>query len=72
MSPRPPDTAPTARSWTSMFPSAVASTGPATTGMPVASAVDWHSRAFFDPPPTMWIVAGATPDSSAASRSARL
>ena len=36
--------------------SAVASTGPAWTGRPQASAVNWQSRAFFVPPPTTWIV----------------
>ena len=36
-------TAPWARAWTSTLPSAVASTGPASTGTPAASAVSWQS-----------------------------
>ena len=31
---------------------AVASTGPAWTDRPQASAVNWHSSLFLDPPPT--------------------
>ncbi len=34
---------PIAIAWTKMLPMAVASTGPAKTGSPVASAANWHS-----------------------------
>ncbi|QES09662.1 L-rhamnose mutarotase [Streptomyces venezuelae] len=47
MEPRSP-TSPAALSWTRTFPRAVASTGPATTGSPVASAVHRQSSADFD------------------------
>ena len=45
-------TAPRERACSATFPSAVASTGPATTSRPSASAVSWLSRAFWLPPPT--------------------
>ena len=44
--------APSARAWTSTLPSAAASTGPASTGRPQASAVSWQSS----------VVAGAAAD----------
>src|SRR6185437_16460410 len=37
------DRAPAAIAWTRMLPRAVASAGPATTGLPQASAVNWQS-----------------------------
>ena len=43
---------PRVRAWTSTLPSAEASTGPASTGTPQASAVSWQSRALREPPPT--------------------
>ena len=46
---------PAAIAWTARLPMAVASTGPARTGSPVAPAVRWHSRRWLDPPPTTWI-----------------
>ena len=45
---RSPDTKPWARACTSTLPIAVASTGPASTGRPVASAVSWQSSVFCD------------------------
>ena len=47
--PGPPGAAPRARAWTSALPSAVASTGPAITGRPQASAVSWHSSCVAHP-----------------------
>ena len=49
----PPLSCPAARAWTRTLPSAVASTGPAMTRLPVASAVSWQRSRFCDPPPTM-------------------
>ena len=43
--------APSVLSWISTFPSAVASTGPATTGRLHACAVNAHSRLFCAPRP---------------------
>ena len=54
MSSSVPGMMPAARAWMTTLPSAVASTGPAITGRPVASAVSWQSRSFCEPPPTMW------------------
>ena len=59
-------TAPGARAWTSTLPRAVASTGPATTSRPVASAVSWQSSSFCEPPPTTWMTSTSAPASSAA------
>ena len=50
---------PRARACTRMLPMAVASTGPATTVRPVASAANWFSSLFCEPPPTMWMVPSA-------------
>ena len=58
---------PSVRAWTRMLPMAVASTGPATTRRPVASAVSWHSRAFCEPPPTTWMTSIGRPARRAAS-----
>src|SRR5262249_8237944 len=44
---------PSVIAWTSRLPIKVASSGPAITGIPVASAVHWQSRWFRAPPPTM-------------------
>ena len=44
-----------------VFPSAVASTGPAITGTPARSAVAWHSSALRAPPPTMLMDARVVP-----------
>lgn len=44
-------TMPAAFACTMQFPMAVASEGPATTGMPMTSAVMRFKRAFFEPPP---------------------
>ncbi len=55
-----------------MFPATVASTGPAATGAPAASAADWQRTALRAPPPTMWIVSsGARPAPGMASRAQR-
>src|SRR4249919_2446173 len=54
-----PDSSPRAASWTAPLPSAVASAGPQCTGKPVASAVNWDSRVWLAPPPTMEIDGGA-------------
>ena len=62
----PPPSTPAARAWTSALPSAAASTGPATTGSPQASAVSWQSRALRAPPPTTCTTSTSRPDSSAA------
>ena len=43
------------------LPTAVASTGPASTGRPAASAVQRHSGRLSAPPPTMWISGGREP-----------
>ena len=56
---RSDDTAPVASICMAMLPSAVASTGPAMTGRPVALAVNWFSSRLRDPPPTMRIVVEA-------------
>ena len=40
---------PSAAACASRLPVAVASAGPASTGIPVASAVNWHSNALRDP-----------------------
>src|SRR5262245_56527050 len=69
--PRSPGTAPSARPCTSTLPRAAASTGPATTGRPHASAVSWHSRWFRAPPPTIWTVSTCRPVSSWTSARAR-
>ncbi len=53
--------APAAMACTATLPMAVASTGPATTRRPQASAVFWQSRRFCVPPPTMWIVSMRPP-----------
>ena len=50
---RSPSIAPSPRAWTSTLPTAVASTGPATTGSSHASAVSWQSSVFRAPPPTI-------------------
>ena len=42
---------PVVRACISMFPIAVASTGPADTGIPVALAVSWLSSVLRQPPP---------------------
>ena len=47
---------PAARACTSTLPSAVASTGPASTSRPVTSAVSWHSSSLRAPPPITWMV----------------
>ena len=59
---------PAARACTSTLPSAVASTGPASTSRPVTSAVSWHSSSLRAPPPITWIVRTSRPD-AASSRS---
>ena len=46
---------PAARACTRTLPSAVASTGPASTWRPVTSAVSWHSSALRAPPPMTWM-----------------
>ena len=48
------ETRPAAYACIMTLPMAVASAGPATTGMPVESAVNWFRSAFFDPPPMTW------------------
>ncbi len=53
--------------WTARFPMAVASTGPARTGRPVAPAVSLHSSRWFDPPPTTWIARTSWPEAAASS-----
>ena len=58
---RSPATSPCARAWTRTLPSAVASTGPATTGSPQASAVSWQSSSFRAPPPTRWTTSTGSP-----------
>ena len=55
---------PTARAWTRTLPSAAASTGPASTGRPQASAVSWHSSSLRAPPPTRCTTSTCRPDSS--------
>ena len=60
--------APVASICTAMLPSAVASTGPATTGSPVASAVNWLSSRFCEPPPMTRIRAIGRPTSDSRSR----
>src|SRR5262249_7169593 len=57
----------TARAWTSTLPIAVASTGPATTGSPQASAVAWQSSSLRAPPPNRCTTSMPRPDSRAAS-----
>src|ERR1700741_4980012 len=49
---------PIASACTARFPISAASTGPATTGNPVASAVHWQSRRLSAPPPTRGIAGG--------------
>ena len=63
-----PRSSPAARACTSTLPSAVASTGPASTGSPARSAVRWQSSSLSEPPPTMWIVRTSTPPMRPASR----
>src|SRR5688572_10893182 len=46
--------APVAIACTTILPIAVASTGPARTGIPHASEVIWHRRVFWLPPPMTW------------------
>ena len=58
---RSPSIQPCDRACTSTLPSAVASTGPAMTGRPQASAVSWHSSAFRAPPPTRWTTSIVAP-----------
>ena len=57
-------TAPVASICMAMLPSAVASAGPAITVRPVASAVNWLSSRFFDPPPMMRISSNRIPVNS--------
>jgi hypothetical protein len=65
-------TAPVASICMARLPSAVASTGPAMTSRPVASAVNWFSRRFFEPPPMMRMARKWRPVSSSRdSRTAR-
>ena len=71
MSSSVPGMLPAARAWTTTLPSAVASTGPAITGRPVASAVSWPSRSFCAPPPTMWTTSMSRSASAAAWRMVR-
>ena len=47
-----------------ILPMAVASTGPATTRRPEASAAAWQSKRFWVPPPTIWIVSIRPPANS--------
>ena len=48
MTPRP-------MAWTIALPTAVASSGPATTFTPHAFAVSWLRKTLREPPPTIWI-----------------
>src|SRR2546430_15598587 len=50
------------------LPRAVASTGPAITGRPQASAVSWQSRELRAPPPTRCTVVTVRPDRRGGSR----
>ncbi len=56
------------RAWASTLPRAVASTGPATTGRPLASAVSRHSRSLRLPPPTRCTTSISTAERAAACR----
>ena len=58
---------PAARPWISTLPTAVASTGPASTRRPVRLAVSWQSSVFWLPPPTMCTVLIFSPLSRSAS-----
>ena len=63
--------APSARPCTRTLPRAAASTGPASTGSPQASAVSWQSSSFCEPPPTTWTTSSGAPASAAAVRRCR-
>ena len=54
-------TAPSDTSWLATLPTAVPSSERETAGSPDASDVAWHSRLFFDPPPTIRIRLKASP-----------
>src|SRR5699024_2111488 len=58
---------PTGRAWMRRLPWAVASRGPAMTVRPVRWAVSRHRSAFWEPPPTMWMVSTLTPVSASAA-----
>src|SRR5207248_1324055 len=58
---RPIASSPSAIACTTMLPIAVASSGPASTGRPVASAVQRQRSSFRAPPPTTWISGGDEP-----------
>ncbi len=53
---------------TTAFPIAVASTGPASTGLPVAVAVAWLRYPFWLPPPMIWTPAIGAPVSASIVR----
>src|SRR5207247_7114326 len=65
------ESSPRAITWTSRFPRSVASYGPARTGSPVASAVNWQSSELRAPPPTIWIAGGVAPVAADSERIAR-
>src|SRR3954447_13737151 len=59
---------PSAIAWVTRLPTAVASTGPARTGSPAASAVQRQRGTLSAPPPTTWISGGREPVTSASTR----
>ena len=61
---------PAAIACTHRLPDAVASTGPARTGSPVALAVSRQRSRLFDPPPTTWMASMGWPEARASSSTA--